>query len=221
MNENKHSEKLLIVDDEELIRQTLARSLSRIGYEVDTADSAEEAIRQITQTDYDVHISDIKMPGESGLQLLERARSLKIDANFIMITAHGDENTAIESLNKGAFAYLKKPVSLKELKIIIERCLEHKDLVKNRQLLEGVLYTVRNFEDKINNPLFSITLNTEYLKKVALANFKDFPDFEEEILKKLDAIRENALKISNHILELRKIKEVKMLDSPVGKMLDV
>lgn len=113
--------------------------LRDFGYEVDTASNHNEAYVLMKNNDYAVHICDIKMPGEDGITLLKNVREFKPDSYFIMITGYGDEQKAIDCLNYGAYAYLKKPVIGEELRITIERCISYQKLIMSSKMLEGVL----------------------------------------------------------------------------------
>lgn len=213
MEQKKEPIKILLIDDENSIRNGLGELLRDFGYEVDTASNSKEVYELVRNNDYTIHICDIRMPGEDGITILKNIRELKIDSYFIMITGYGDEQKAIDCLNSGAFAYLKKPVFGEELKIIIERCIMYQNLAIGERMLEGVLLTISNIEHNINNPIAAILGSAEILAM----KYKD----EQKILKFVNIIIENSQIISNHIKRLREIKEIKIWASPGGKMLDV
>ncbi len=205
--------KILIIDDDFEIVDGMKGVLTEIGYDVTTIYSGEEALKLIEKENFNIHILDIIMPKMSGLEVLKKAREIKPDANFIMVTGYGNEQKAVDSLNYGAFAYLKKPVLWQELEITINRCLKNEKLVHNKKILEGILMTVRNFEHKINNPLTIILGNAELLQM----KFENDP----ETLELINPIIECSDEISDHIQNLKEIKEIKVWDFIGGKMLDV
>jgi DNA-binding response OmpR family regulator len=104
--------KVLMVDDEERFRSTTSKILGRKGYEVAIAGSGEEALDILKKTTHDVVVLDIKMPGLSGEEVLPRIKEIDADIQVIMLTGHGGEDSARESLVKGAFDYLNKPCDI-------------------------------------------------------------------------------------------------------------
>src|SRR5262249_4021875 len=103
---------ILLVDDESTTQETLGFFLEAEGYRVATARSGAEALNRIEEQEFDVIVSDVIMPGVSGLDVLERSRALKPDIAVILITGHATLETAIEALRKGAGDYLQKPFGL-------------------------------------------------------------------------------------------------------------
>jgi DNA-binding NtrC family response regulator len=121
--------KILIVDDEEMIRSTLKDILEYEDYEIDTAADGKEGLEKLLETAYDAVICDIKMPRMSGLELLEKAQEAKPETPFIMISGHADIETAVEATKKGAYDFLEKPPDLNRLLLTVRNGLEKKDLV--------------------------------------------------------------------------------------------
>ena len=126
--------RVLVVDDEEGIRSFLAEALETDGHVVDQAPNGEEALRLLTGNAYDVLLTDLKMPGISGMDLLRRTREEQPDVECIVLTAHGNVDTAVEAMKKGAFDYIQKPVgSPAELRLLVARALERRRLVAFRE----------------------------------------------------------------------------------------
>ena len=121
-------EKLLIIDDDESLNEALRLVLVKEGYEVSTAENAEEALSQITRMNFDLIISDLKLPGDSGIDLLKKVRQSNEDLPFIIITAYDETTSTIKAIQEGAYDYLEKPLDLDRLKTIIKRALEGKKL---------------------------------------------------------------------------------------------
>ncbi len=121
--------KILIVEDEKSMRDLLGLMLRKEGYGVETAEMAELGARKIDEgSDYDLLISDISMPGMSGLELLRHARRVSPQTEVILMTAFGSKQTAIEALNDGAIYYVEKPFDLDEMKAVVRKTLAQKQL---------------------------------------------------------------------------------------------
>ncbi|MBN1848305.1 MAG: response regulator [Deltaproteobacteria bacterium] len=127
-------EKILLIDDEEAILRVLARSLRSDGYEVITAKSGDEGIQTFIRESPQIVLTDIKMPGMDGLEVLKRIKDIQSEAEVIIITGHGDIDSAIESLQYGASDFVNKPVRDKALAIALERARKKLDI--RRQLKE-------------------------------------------------------------------------------------
>ena len=134
--------KILVVDDEKIMRESLAGWLQRDGHDVDTAKSGEEALEKLNLTHYDILLLDIKMEGMSGLDVLRHVQENDPDASVIMITAYGSISTAIEAMKNGAADYLLKPFDPTELGVLIDKILESK-----AQALEN-LYLKEQYKDR-------------------------------------------------------------------------
>jgi DNA-binding NtrC family response regulator len=130
--------KILVVDDEHLIRWSLEQSLLKQGYDVQTAATGEEALKQLQEDPPDLMLLDIQLPGMDGLEVLSRAKELDEDLLVIMVTALGVLETAVKAMRMGAFDYINKPFNLDELAIIIRKALENRDLRKEVAQLRSV-----------------------------------------------------------------------------------
>ena len=120
--------RILIVDDEPHVRKVISRSLTKLGYECAMADSGEEALDVLSEREFDLLISDIMMPGMSGLDLLQVVRQQFPDMAVIMVTAVDERATAIRSLELGAYGYMIKPFDNNELVISVVNALERRRL---------------------------------------------------------------------------------------------
>lgn len=116
--------RILVVDDELIMRESLSGWLRRDGHEVETAASGEEALDKIKEVRFDILLVDIKMEGISGLEVLKRVKDDDPDVAIVMITAFGSISTAIEAIRNGAFDYLLKPFDPHELGVLIEKIQE-------------------------------------------------------------------------------------------------
>lgn len=127
--------RLLIADDEVYIREGLRDALQRPGRTVDIVPDGHAARRAWEQGTYDVVLMDLRMPGPSGMDLLVEFRQHRADTQAILLTAHGNIDTAVDAMKAGAFDFLTKPVDLDHLRLVIDRALEQTDLLReNREL---------------------------------------------------------------------------------------
>lgn len=123
---NDRKPRLLLVDDEQLALENLQPVLQKDGYLVDTADNGMKAVEMIVASDYDVVITDLKMQQVDGVNVLEKAKMKNGDTQVIMITGYATVDSAIETMRKGAFHYIKKPLRLDEVRTSVKEALEKK-----------------------------------------------------------------------------------------------
>ena len=132
-------ETILIVDDEKNYLVVLEALLGAEGYEIITSQKARNALRLLRESDIDLLITDMKMPGMSGMELLEESKKLRPGLPVIMMTAFGTIEMAVEAMKKKAFDYFTKPFQNEELKLTIKKALENYKLVKENRLLSEAL----------------------------------------------------------------------------------
>lgn len=132
--------KILIIDDEKSIRYTLREILEYEKYEVAEAKDGEEGLHLIEQNDYDIVLCDVKMPKLDGLQLLGKAMEFGKDTQFIMISAHGNIETAVEATKKGAYDFIQKPPDLNRLLLTIRNALDKSNLVAETKTLKKKVF---------------------------------------------------------------------------------
>jgi len=128
--------KILIIDDEKSIRYTLRDILEYEKYQVEEAKDGEEGLEMIIKNDYDVVLCDIKMPKMDGLELLAKVAELDKDPQFIMISAHGNIETAVEATKKGAYDFIQKPPDLNRLLLTVRNALDKSNLVTETKVLK-------------------------------------------------------------------------------------
>jgi signal transduction histidine kinase/DNA-binding response OmpR family regulator len=129
------STKILVVDDEKRMCESLQTLLSKAGYNVTTVEKGEEALRWIDRSDFDLVITDIKMPQVNGLDILRAARTKDEDALVILMTGYASLESAISAINQGAYDYLMKPIEFADLRLTIQRALEKRRVDKDRENL--------------------------------------------------------------------------------------
>jgi two-component system, NtrC family, nitrogen regulation response regulator NtrX len=127
---------ILIIDDERAIRKTLGEILSYEGYKIDEAGDGEEGLKRFNEKSYDVVICDIKMPKVDGIEFLEKAKAINPDIPIIMVSGHGNIDTAVEAVKKGAFDYVSKPPDLNRLLITLRNALDRQSLVTETKVLK-------------------------------------------------------------------------------------
>jgi DNA-binding NtrC family response regulator len=125
--------KILIVDDELIMRESLAGWLKRDGHDVNTAASGEEALEKLKESRFNIMLVDIKMEGISGLDVLQQVKESDPDVAVVMITAYGSIPTAIEAMKHGAHDYMLKPFDPNELGVLIEKIIKHQE--QEREML--------------------------------------------------------------------------------------
>ncbi|MBW3128716.1 sigma-54-dependent transcriptional regulator [Hymenobacter profundi] len=128
--------RILIIDDEKAIRNTLKEILEYESYKVDQAEDGPTGLDMLIKDKYDVVLCDIKMPKMDGIEVLERAQIVAPDAAFIMISAHGNIDTAVDATKKGAYDFLQKPPDLNRLLITVRNALDRTKLVAETKTLK-------------------------------------------------------------------------------------
>ena len=131
--------KILIIDDEKIIRSTLREILEYEKYEISEAQDGEQGLKMMKDEDFDLVLCDIKMPKMDGIEVLEKAADLDKSPQFIMISAHGSIETAVEATKKGAFDFIPKPPDLNRLLLTVRNALDKKNLVSETKVLKKKL----------------------------------------------------------------------------------
>lgn len=135
---------ILIIDDERAIRSTLNEILSFEGYKIEEAVDGEEGFRKFSQKTYDVVICDIKMPKMDGIEFLEKSKEVNPDVPIIMLSGHGNIDSAVDAVKKGAFDYLSKPPDLNRLLITLRNALDRQTLVAETKTLKKKVNKVQD-----------------------------------------------------------------------------
>ncbi|MDA9333634.1 response regulator, partial [Polaribacter sp.] len=133
--------KILIIEDEAAIRRVLKKIISEEneGYEVEEAADGLQGLEMILNNDYDLVLCDIKMPKMDGVEVLEKVKKVKPEIPILMISGHGDLDTAVNTMRLGAFDYISKPPDLNRLLNTVRNALDKKELiVENKRLKKKV-----------------------------------------------------------------------------------
>jgi two-component system response regulator PilR (NtrC family) len=134
--------RIMVVDDEENIREVLSNYLETLGYEVLTASDGADALTKFEVGAFDLIISDLLMPNIDGLELLRKVREKDRDVVFLMITGYPSIETAVEAIKKGAYDYITKPFHMEDVKIRIERSFEKKNLRDRLSTIQGFVWAL-------------------------------------------------------------------------------
>jgi DNA-binding NtrC family response regulator len=156
----EHAAHILLVDDEAGSRESLSLLLGHEGYLLDTASDGEKAIRLFSKNKYDVIITDLFLPGASGIDILKHVKEHPLPCNVILITGNATAETAVEAMKEGAFDYIIKPVNFEKLKVLVEKAVEKTRLVAENIYLRQQLRGKYKFDNIIGNspaiqPVFS------------------------------------------------------------------
>ncbi len=127
--------RILIVDDQEMMRDSLAATLAREGHEVVAANDGPVAVTRLTNARFDLMITDLKMPKMTGIELLAEAKRARPEMPVVVMTAFATVSTAVEAMKMGAYDYIQKPFDGEEIKLLVERTLEHNRLIRENQAL--------------------------------------------------------------------------------------
>jgi len=141
------SEKILIVDDEATIRETLSTVLSEEGYDTITASNGEEAVDLITKVPFDSVICDIRMPGMNGIEVLKKAKEIRPETPVLIITAYASIETAVEALREGAIDYIIKPFILEDIVLKMQKLFHYRDLTIDNILLREEVDGIYDFSN--------------------------------------------------------------------------
>ncbi len=145
------SARILIVDDEEIVIRSCRRILDGDEYLVDSAQSGQEALRKVDESDYDIVVLDIMMPGMDGLEVLQQVKEQHPGVDVIMVTGLSQIKTAVQAMKLGAFDYLPKPFDPDELKHVVERALERRRLLEENRSLKSEVDSKYRFENIIGS----------------------------------------------------------------------
>ena len=131
--------RILVVEDDPILRRFVADVLKRKGCDVTSVENGMAALEEIDKKQFHLVISDLKMQGMDGLELLTRVKKMVPTTEVIIITAYGSVSSAVEAMKKGAFDYITKPIELEELDIVIDRVFEHQKLLDENRFLKEEL----------------------------------------------------------------------------------
>ncbi len=191
---------ILIIDDEKAIRKALTEILSAEGYRTEEAGDGEEGLKKFKERSYDVVLCDIKMPKLDGIEFLQKATESNADVPVIMISGHGNIETAVDAVKKGAFDYISKPPDLNRMLITIRNAMDRSSLVTETKVLKRRVNRVQDMIGE-SSPIKKIK---ETIEKVAPTDARILITGENGVGKELVArwIHEKSSRASGQLVEV-------------------
>lgn len=142
---------ILIIEDDARLREALYRIAAKEGYAVTAVERGEEALEKASENDYSLIITDLKLPGIGGMEVMQSVRSTSTNTSFIVITAFASVDTAVEAMKNGAEDYLTKPFSLEEIRLVIQRVMEKRGVYLDNALLREQLKNKYAFQNIVGS----------------------------------------------------------------------
>ena len=191
---------ILIIDDEKAIRKALTEILSAEGYKTEEASDGEEGLKKFKERSYDVVLCDIKMPKLDGIEFLQKATESNADVPVIMISGHGNIETAVDAVKKGAFDYISKPPDLNRMLITIRNAMDRSSLVTETKVLKRRVNRVQDMIGE-SSPIKKIK---ETIEKVAPTDARILITGENGVGKELVArwVHEKSSRASGQLVEV-------------------
>ena len=195
--------RILIADDHDALRRGLVRGLTEAGHEVEEASNGNAAIERLHDSYFDVVLSDLKMGGSDGMDVLRTTRALHPTTAVILMTAFGTVNTAVEAMKIGAFDYVQKPFEIEEMEVKIDKALEVKRLKNEIEYLRDAQQDRYDF-DRIVGSSPALQRVLDIVKKVAKSNTTVLIRGETGTGKELiaGAIHHNSLRTSRNFVKV-------------------
>jgi DNA-binding NtrC family response regulator len=195
--------RILVADDHDALRRGLALALSAAGHEVEEASNGNAALERLHESYFDVVVSDLKMGGSDGLDVLRTTKALHPTVSVILMTAFGTVNTAVEAMKSGAFDYVQKPFEIEEMEVKIEKALELKRLRHELDYLRNEQQESYDFEKIVGNSEALQRVLT-VVKKVAKSNSTVLIHGETGTGKELiaGAIHHNSLRAARNFVKV-------------------
>ena len=195
--------RILIADDHDALRRGLVRGLTEAGHEVDEASNGNAAIERLHESYFDIVLSDLKMGGSDGLDVLRTTKALHPTTAVILMTAFGSVTTAVEAMKSGAFDYVQKPFEIEEMEVKIEKALEVKRMKNELDYLRHNQQDIYEF-DKIVGSSQALQRVLDMVKKVAKSNTTCLIRGETGTGKELiaGAIHHNSLRTSRNFVKV-------------------
>jgi two-component system, NtrC family, response regulator HydG len=154
------SARVLVIDDEEALRVSVAKIVSRLGHSVDTAGTATEGLALLSKQPYELVVTDFRLPDLDGLEVIDRARALRPEAELVLFTGFGSIPLAVQAIKRGAYDFITKPFKRADLERVVTRALEKQALAADNQRLR------RQLDDRPGTPLGRIIGQSEAIRAV-------------------------------------------------------
>lgn len=198
--------RILVIDDEEVMRDLFTDVLSDAGYEVIAVGNPEEGVNKVKEMPFEVIITDLKMPGMDGIEVLRKARKIDPDISVIVITGYATVETAVEAMREGAYDYITKPFHQDEMKIVVSRAIERrflfreareKEYYRELSITDGLtrLYNHRYFHQLLEQEIVRAKRYPQFISllMIDIDDFKRYNDVHghlagDEVLRKVGGI---------------------------------
>src|SRR5512139_1181352 len=161
--------RILIADDHDSLRRGLAQAVSEAGHEIEEAPNGNAAIEKLHEGSFDVVVSDLRMGGSTGIDVLKTSKALHPNASVILMTAFGSVSTAVEAMKAGAFDYVQKPFEIEEMEVKIDKALELRRMKNELDYLRHAQHDIYDF-DRIIGSSGALQRVLGVVKKVAKSN---------------------------------------------------
>src|SRR3972149_11074106 len=134
--------RILFVDDDVSMQAAVSKLVSLLGHEIDVASDGIEGLFKFKENNYDLVITDVRMPKLDGKDFLKKVKNLDKNAVIVVLTGYGSVTSAVELLKLGAYDYLEKPINFEEFEMTLNRALEKKQIENQLNFFKGVLFTI-------------------------------------------------------------------------------
>jgi signal transduction histidine kinase len=198
---------ILVVDDDESIRDSCTQILTKDGYQAETAKDGSSGLKQIKEKKPDLVLIDLKMPGINGIEVLEKTREIDPNIIAVVITGYATIESAVEAMKIGAYDFLPKPFTPDELRIIIKRGLEKRKLIyeteflrREKKLMEENFITMVSHQ--LRSPLVAIL---QYFEVILGGMVGEISEKQKEMIQKAQSRLENLMKLINDWLDVAKL----------------
>lgn len=209
--------RVLIADDEDALRSTIAAWLTDEGFEVEQAGDGLEAVKQAQSRDFDVALLDIKMPGMNGLEVLRYIKKNSSTTDVVMMTAMSDVGMAVEAMKLGAKEYLTKPIDLDQLVPQLRSLVRKRDAEERIRQLQGE-HTARLLYD-LHNPISGLRQSIGYLLKEMAGPVSEH---QKELLGYMTSSIDRVIGLLNDMMDLTKLEAGRVrLNKGIGAMSDL
>ena len=210
---------ILVIDDEEAIRDSCFQVLSKNGYVTETAENAQSGLRKIREIKPDLVLIDLKMPGMSGMEMLEEIGQIDPDIISIVITGYATIESAVEAMKLNAYDFLSKPFTPDQLRIVIERGLERRRLITESEQLRREKEMMReNFITLVSHQLRSPLASVKQYFGVIQEGFAGEVNYKQKkIIEKASGYIDNLVQLINDWLNVSRVEagRIKDLSEPV------
>jgi two-component system response regulator HydG len=195
--------RILVADDHDALRRGLVRGLTEAGHEVDEASNGNAAIERLHESHFDIVLTDLRMGGSDGLDVLRTTKALHPTTSVILMTAFGSVTTAVEAMKIGAFDYVQKPFEIEEMEVKIEKALEVKRMKNEIDYLRHTQQDIYEF-DRIIGSSSALQRVLDMVRKVAKSNTTVLIRGETGTGKELiaGAIHHNSLRSSRNFVKV-------------------